>query len=245
MAAWWASFSNEIYRNFIYQDRWTWILDGLMVTLRVSVIGIVLGIIFGFIIASMRMARVSFFTKFGLGFLDKIINGFLNGFSYIYLDIIRGTPTVTQILFWHFAIRPVLGVDPIVTAILAIAVNSGAYVAEIVRAGVLSIEKGQTEAGRTLGLSSLTTMRTIVIPQAVKNILPTMVNEFITLIKETAILGFAGIAELTRAARHISSNTFNMWLPLIAAALLYYIVIKILTIFMRRLERRLRRADVR
>jgi len=242
---WWESFSNDFYQNFIYDDRWQWMLNGLWITLQVSVIGILLGIVLGIIIAVMRMTKVDFFHKFGLGFLDKISNWLLFWISYVYLDIIRGTPAVTQLLIWHFAIRPILGVDPIVTAMIAIGINSSAYVAEIIRAGVLSIDKGQTEAGRTLGLSTFTTMATIVMPQAVKNILPTLVNEFIVLIKETAILGFAALDDLNRAARHITANTLDVWTPLVVAAIMYYIVIKILTIFLRMLERRLRKADVR
>ena len=245
MVAWLESNFPAIYQNFIYDDRWQFMVSGLLITLRVSAIGIILGIILGMIIALMRMAKVRFFYKFGLGFLDKIINWFLFWISYIYLDIIRGTPAVTQLLIWHFAIRPILGVEPIVTATIAIGVNSSAYVAEIVRAGFLSVDKGQTEAGRTLGLSTFTTMRTIIMPQAVKNILPTLVNEFIVLIKETAILGFAALDDLNRAARQITSLTFDVWTPLFAAAIMYYLVIKILTIFLRMLERRLRKADVR
>jgi polar amino acid transport system permease protein/polar amino acid transport system substrate-binding protein len=244
---WYESFANHFHQNFIHQDRYMLLLNGLWLTIQVSFFGILLGIVLGTIITVMKMAKCSFFGKlFGLHFLDKIINGMLNGISYIYIDVIRGTPVVTQLfIFWFVIFAPHTNLPRIMVAIIAIGVNSGAYVAEIMRAGIMSIDKGQVEAGRTLGLSSFTTMRYIVMPQAIKNILPTLVNEFIVLIKETAIVGFIAVSDLTRAADLIRSRTFNAWMPLIAAAMMYYILIKILTIFLRRLEKRIRQSDVR
>lgn len=246
MAEWFSSFQNDIYRNFIVEDRWQLLVDGWVVSLQVSFMGLVLGVVLGIIIAAMRMTTVNFFGKYlGLKFIDTIINRLIRMVSYIYLDVVRGTPAVTQILIWHFVVFAGTNVPVIIGASIAIGVNSGAYVAEIIRAGILSVEKGQAEAGRTLGLSSFTTMRTIVMPQAVKNILPTLCNEFIILIKETAIMGFVALTDLNRAARQIFSVTFDFWLPLFAAAIMYYLTIKTLTIFLRMLERRLRRADAR
>jgi len=248
MMTWFQNFANEFYRNFIYDDRWVWMLEGFGITLQVSFFGILIGIILGVIVAAMRITQINFFYKFGLGFLDKILNWTIRAVSYLYLDIIRGTPAVTQLFIWHFVIftASTLGnIDRVWVATIAIGVNSGAYVAEIVRAGILSIDKGQTEAGRSLGLPAIKSMGFIVMPQAVKNILPTLVNEFIVLIKETAIISIAAVVDINRAAVQIRSLTFNAWMPLMTAAIMYYIVIKILTIFLRKLERRLRQADIR
>jgi len=221
-------------------------MDGLWVTLQISIFGILLGIALGAIISSMRMSKVNVFGKYlGLDFLDKIINGFNRGVSYLYLDIVRGTPAVTQLFIWHFVIFNTPAVSRMTVVVIAIGVNSGAYVAEIIRAGLMSIDKGQAEAGRSLGLTSFRTMVFIVTPQAIKNILPTLVNEFIVLIKETAIVSFAAVADLNREAIRIRGVTFHPWMPIIAAAIIYYIIIKILTIFLRRLEKKIRKSDAR
>ncbi|MCL2837807.1 MAG: amino acid ABC transporter permease [Oscillospiraceae bacterium] len=246
MTEWFANLSHHFYRNFIYDNRWEWLLDGLWVTVRVSIAGIILGIILGCIVAAMRLSKVNIFGKyFGLGGIDKVINKILRIISYLYLDIVRGTPSVTQIFIWYFVFFAPTNVPRIIVAIIAIGFNSGAYVAEIMRAGVLSIDKGQTEAGRSLGLTSFSTMGFIVMPQAVKNVLPALVNEFIVLIKETAIISFIAVQDLNRAAVVIRGRTFHAWMPIIAAAVIYYIIIKILTIFLRRLEKKIRQSDAR
>jgi len=245
-AAWYYRFSAQFYQAFIVEDRWRMITSGLWVTIRVAVIAIILGIILGIIIAVMRMVRIDFFSKIpSLKFLDKLINWIFKWFSYIYLDIFRGIPLVPQLMVWHFVIFANTNVPPMVGAMIAFGVNSGAMVAEIIRAGIMSVDTGQTEAGRSLGLTPIKTMGFIILPQAVKNILPTVANEFISLIRETSILGFVAVTDLQRAADQIRSLTFIAWHPLFAAAIIYYIIIKILTIFLRKLERNLRKADLR
>jgi len=239
---WFQSFYGEFYRVFIDPPRWTWLVDALWVSLQVSLYGILLGIVLGLIIAAFNMSKS---TWLGIGWLDKTITKVLNGIAYIYLDIIRGTPVLVQLFIWRFVVFSGTGMSWLNVAVIAVGVNSGAYVAEIMRAGIMSIDKGQTEAGRSLGLTSGKTMGFIVLPQAIKNILPTLANEFIILIKETAIAGFIGVADLMQVAQRIGGATFNVWLPFITVAIIYYIVIKILTILLRKFERWLRKSDVR
>ena len=161
-----------------------------------------------------------------------------------YIDIIRGTPSVLQLLIMWFVVLKSCS-NGILVACLTFGMNSGAYVAEIVRAGILAVDKGQTEAGRSLGLNQVQTMRYIVIPQAFKNVLPPLGNEFIMLIKETAIVGYVALTDLTRAANQISAATYEAFTPLIGAAVIYYVIIKILTILLAQAERRMRKSDNR
>jgi len=239
---WWQSFYGDIYRVLIETPRWTWLVDGLWISLQVSLYGILLGIVLGLIIAGMKMTKGK---VLGINWLDKIVTKFLNGIAYIYLDVIRGTPVLVQLFIWRFVIFSGTGVSWLNVAIIAVGFNSGAYVAEIIRAGVLSIDKGQTEAGRSLGLTAGTTMGFIVMPQAIKNILPTLVNEFIILIKETAIVGFIGVPDLMQAARRVEGVSFVPWVPYLAVAIIYYVIIKILTVFLGKFEQHLRKSDVR
>lgn len=161
----------------------------------------------------------------------------------IYTDVIRGTPSVTQLMIIYFVIFASVQLDKWIIAAIAFGVNSGAYVSEIIRAGILSIDKGQTEAGRSLGLNAFQTMSRIVIPQAVKNIFPALCNEFIVLIKETAIVGYVGLMDIQKAGDFIKSATFIAFMPLIGTAVIYYVLIKILTLVLKQIENRLRRAD--
>ena len=154
----------------------------------------------------------------------------------IYIDIIRGTPSVLQVMIMYFAILS-NSKNGVLIAGLSFGINSGAYVAEIIRAGILAVDKGQTEAGRSLGLSNFQTMCNIIIPQAFKNVLPPLVNEFIVLLKETAIVGYVGLSDLTRVANQIASKTYDFFI--------YFVIIKILTKLLERLERRMRRSDNR
>ena len=160
------------------------------------------------------------------------------------MDIIRGTPSVLQLLIMWFIVMK-NSQNGVLVASLSFGINSGAYVSEIVRAGILAVDKGQTEAGRSLGLSRAQTMIYIVIPQAIKNVLPPIGNEFIVLLKETAIVGYVSLTDLTRAANQITSRTYEAFMPLIGAAVIYFTVIKILTILLDKLERRLRKSDNR
>ena len=169
----------------------------------------------------------------------------MRAIAKIYTDIIRGTPSVTQLMIIYFVIFASVGLPKWIIASIAFGINSGAYVSEIIRGGILSIEKGQTEAGRSLGLNGTQTMLHIIIPQAVKNIFPALCNEFIVLIKETAIVGYVGLVDIQKAADFIKSATFKPVLPLIGAAVIYFVIVKILTLLLGLIEKRLRKSDKR
>lgn len=224
-----SDFSAKFYANFIKDDRWLGLVTGLKVTIIVTIEALVLGVIIGFIIAIIR----SYHDKTGK---FKI----LNAVSRVYLTVIRGTPTMIQILIMYLVVFGASSMDSIIIGGIAFGINSGAYVAEIIRSGIMSIPEGQTEAGRSLGLSYSQTMWLIIVPQAFKNVLPALVNEMIVLIKETAIIGYIGEQDLTKAAMIIQSRTFDAFMPLLAAALIYLALVMLLTFFMNRLERRLR-----
>ena len=225
----WENIKHGFYLNFIKENRYQWLLDGLKTTLEITVFAVIIGVIIGFIVAIIRSAH------------DK--NGkfrFLNGICRVYLTVIRGTPTMIQLLIMNFVIFGSVTVNKIIVGGLAFGINSGAYVAEIVRSGIMSIDQGQTEAGRSLGLNFSQTMRMIIIPQAFKNILPALVNEFIVLIKEPSVVGYIGMMDLTKGAMLIQSRTYDPTWPLFAAAAIYLALVMTLTYFMNKLERRLR-----
>ena len=226
---WTANFADTFYKCFIKEDRYKLLLSGIGVTIKVSLLAIVLGIMIGMLIAMCNLSK-------------KKLPRFLGG---LYTDIIRGTPSVTQLMIIYFVIFASVNLDKWIIAAIAFGINSGAYVSEIIRAGILSIDKGQTEAGRSLGLSAFQTMTRIVIPQAVKNIFPALCNEFIVLIKETAIVGYVGLMDIQKAGDFIKSATFIAFAPLIGTAVIYYVLIKILTLLLGRIEYRLRKSDAR
>ena len=227
-----ASVKEDFYLNFIKDDRYLWLLDGLKTTLIITVFAVILGLNIGFLVAIIRSAH----DKSGS---FKI----LNAICRVYLTVIRGTPTMIQLLIMNFVIFGSVSVNKIIVGGLAFGINSGAYVAEIVRSGIMSIDQGQTEAGRSLGLNFSQTMRLIIIPQAFKNVLPALVNEFIVLIKETSIIGYIGMMDLTKGAMLIQSRTYNAFWPLMAAAAIYLVIVGILTWGMNKLERRLRTSE--
>ena len=233
MLEWLNKVEGSFYKAFLAEDRWKLYFAGLGVTLKVAFFAAILGLIIGTVIALMKLST----GKKGKGTLWSII-------ANCYIDIIRGTPSVLQLLIMWFIIMKSCK-NGVLVAVLSFGINSGAYVAEIVRAGILAVDKGQTEAGRSLGLSKAQTMVYIVIPQAVKNVLPPIGNEFIVLLKETAIVGYVSLTDLTRAANQISSRTYEAFMPLIGAAVIYFVIIKILTILLGVLERRLRKSDNR
>lgn len=230
---WMDSVWNHIYVAFIEKDRWKIFLRGFGVTMRVAVFAAILGVIIGTIIAFMKLST----RKNGRPTIFARI-------ANVYIDIIRGTPSVLQLLIMWFVVLKSCH-NGILVASITFGINSGAYVAEIVRAGILAVDKGQTEAGRSLGLNHFQTMRYIVIPQAFKNVLPPLGNEFIILIKETAIVGYVSLSDLTRVANQMTSTVFDTFTPLIGVAVVYFTVIKILTILLAKLERRLRKSDNR
>ena len=225
-------FGHDFYINFIKDDRYTWLLDGLKNTMIITVFALLIGICIGFLVAIIRSSH------------DKSGNfKIANSICRVYLTVIRGTPTVIQLLIMNFVVFGSVSVNEILVGSLAFGINSGAYVAEIVRSGIMSIDQGQTEAGRSLGLNFTQTMRLIIIPQAFKNVLHALVNEFIVLIKETSIIGYIGMMDLTKGAMLIQSRTYNAFMPLLAAAAIYLIVVMVLTFFMNKLERRLRTSE--
>lgn len=230
---WLNSAAQKFEAAFLSGDRWKLYVKGLGVTMEVAVIAAFLGILIGTLLAFMKLSV----KKNGK---PTIWNRIAN----IYIDIIRGTPSVLQLMIMWFVVLKSWN-NGILVASLSFGINSGAYVAEIVRAGILAVDKGQTEAGRSLGLSQMQTMRYIVVPQAFKNVLPPLGNEFIVLIKETAIVGYVSLSDLTRVANQVASKTYDAFTPLIGAAVVYFIIIKILTILLGRLERRMRKSDNR
>ena len=232
-SSWLSSVGEAAQMAFIEGDRWKLYIRGLGVTMQLAFYAAILGLIIGTIVAFMKLST----RKNG----KPSVWSFL---ATVYMDVIRGTPSVLQLLIMWFIIFASC-TNSMLVAALAFGINSGAYVAEIVRAGILAVDKGQTEAGRALGLSKTKTMIYIVIPQAIKNVLPPIGNEFIVLIKETAIVGYVSMTDLTRAANQVVSLTYRAFMPLIGAAVIYFIIIKILTILLAKLERRLRQGDNR
>ena len=218
--------------NFIDDNRWRYITDGLKITLLVTVFAVLIGVVLGFLIAIVRT------THDKTGKL-KI----LNAICKVYLTVIRGTPVVVQLMIIYFIIFGSVDISKVVVAIVAFGINSGAYVAEIFRSGIMSIDNGQFEAGRSLGFNYAQTMMYIVMPQAFKNVLPTLCNEFISLLKETSVPGYIALQDLTKGGDIIRSRTYDAFMPLIAVALIYLAMVMIFTKLVSLLERRLRNSD--
>lgn len=229
LSEWGLDLAHTFSRCFIEDDRYKLLLEGIGVTVEISLLSVILGLIIGFVIAICSLSN----------------NKFLNAIGKVYTDVIRGTPSVTQLMIIYFVVFATVNLPKWIIASIAFGINSGAYVSEIIRAGILSIDKGQTEAGRSLGLNASQTMFSIVVPQAVKNIFPALCNEFITLIKETAIVGYVGLVDIQKAGDFIKSNTFEAFMPLIMTAVIYFVMIKILTIALDRFEKWLRKSEKR
>ncbi len=233
---------NNVYENFyktlIHADRYKLFLDGLKVTVEISFVAILLGTFIGLLTALIRLTPENRFKP-----VQNKVMAVFKGLAFAYIDVIRGTPAVVQLLILYYVVFASAGVPKIAVAIIAFGINSGAYVSEIFRAGVLAVDKGQMESGRSLGLTYSQTMRLIIIPQAVKNILPALGNEFIVLIKETAIVGYIALIDLTKAADFIISRTFEAFFPLFVIAVIYFTLIKLLSTGLGIMERRLRQSD--
>ncbi len=220
--------------DFIEDSRYKWLISGFGMTILITVLSTLLGIVIGLVLALVKVLEHNGKRYF-----------FITRFTQLYLTVIRGTPVVVQLLIIYYVIFGSVNVSKVLVASLAFGINSGAYVAEIIRAGILAVDRGQMEAGRSLGLNYATAMRKIVLPQAFKNVLPALFNELITLLKETAVAGYIAVADLTRAGDLIRSRTFDAFLPLLSVAIIYLLVVMGLTKLMDRLERRLRRSDNR
>ncbi len=225
-------FRADFYQNFIEDDRWKYIVNGLGNTIKITLFAVLLGIALGFLVAIIR----STYEKTGKLKL-------LNLLCRVYLTVIRGTPVLIQLLLIYFVVFGSVRIDKSLVAILAFGINSGAYVAEIFRSGIMSIDNGQFEAGRSLGFNYTQTMIYIIMPQAFKNVLPALGNEFIVLLKETSVAGYIAIQDLTKGADIIRSRTYSAFMPLMAAAVIYLVMVMIFTYFVQRLERRLRSSD--
>ena len=226
------TFQDKFYLNFIKDDRWKYILDGLGVTLRVTFFAVLIGIVLGFLVAVVRS------TCDKTGKL-KI----LNAICKLYLTVIRGTPVVVQLLIIYFVIFGSMDISKVIVAVMAFGLNSGAYVAEIFRSGIMSVDSGQFEAGRSLGFNYAQTMMYIIMPQAFKNVLPALGNEFIVLLKETSVSGYIALQDLTKGGDIIRSRTYDAFMPLIAVSLIYLAMVLIFTKLVNILERRLRSSD--
>jgi len=218
-----------INSTFIIDNRWMWFLNGIKNTLLISFFSVLVGLIIGVIAALFRLSNSK---------VLKAIGG-------TYVDIIRCTPTMVQLLIIYFVIFASVPIPKMLVGIIAFGINSGAYIAEIVRGGILSVNIGQTEAGRSLGLTGAQTMTFIIIPQAIKNILPALTNEFIVLIKETAVIGMIDNIDLVGAAKKVQSRTYDYFYPLISIAVIYFVIIKFLSVLLTRFEEHLRKSDKR
>ena len=227
---------NKFIEIFIEQNGYVKVLEGLKNTLLIAVLGLLIGILIGTLIATVRVI-----PKY------KVLPRVLNAICSVYVGLFRGTPMVVQLLVFYYVMLPIIGVKMtgVNVSILVFGLNSGAYISEIMRSGILSVDHGQMEAGRAVGLSFGTTMMKIVIPQAVKNILPTLGNEFIALIKETSVVSFVGAADLYVAFSYIGSNSYEFMVPYLVMAAIYIVIVLLISAGIKLMERSLRKSDRR
>ena len=219
---------DKFVSNFIDDNRWQYLVSGLITTLTITFFAVIIGLILGFLIAIIRSTH----DKTGK---CKILNAICKA----YLTVIRGTPSMVQLLIIYYVIFGSTSIDKVLVAVIAFGLNSAAYIAEIVRSGIMSVDIGQFEAGRSLGFTYAQTMTNFILPQAFKNVLPALGNEFIVLLKETSISGYIGIVDLTRAGDFIRSRTYEAFFPLITVALIYLLIVMFLSMMVTKLERRL------
>lgn len=235
------SFKERFFLNFIKDERWHYLTDGLWVTLQVTFFAVLIGIAIGVIVAAIRSTHDKLIDKTRSHFA-KLILKFFNTIANVYLTVIRGTPVTVQLMIAYYVIF-VTSNNKVLVAVLAFGINSGAYVAEIVRSGIMSIDEGQTEAGRSLGLNYVQTMFYIVLPQAFKNVLPALANEFIVLLKETSVSGYVALQDLTRGGDIIRGRTYDAFFPLLAVAAIYLVMVIGFTKIVSLIERRLRKSE--
>ncbi|MBQ7247047.1 MAG: amino acid ABC transporter permease [Lachnospiraceae bacterium] len=231
MQEWFAEIAADFTQSFIDSDRWKALLSGLGVTLLITVLALLIGVVLGVLVAVVRSSYDQKKKKGGL-------LGVLNTLCYIYITVIRGTPMMVQLLIMYFVIM-VSSTNTMLVATLSFGINSGAYLAEIIRGGIMAVDKGQSEAGRSLGLSYVQTMRFIVIPQAVKTILPALGNELIALLKETSIVNVIGMKDITKWAINVQGRTYQAFMPFIGIAAIYLVIVIVLTKLVSLMERRL------
>ena len=241
MLAAWEDIKYQFNLNFVQHNRWRFITTGLGNTLLITLFSLLLGVAIGVVIAGVRSTYDKTADTARPTFGRKVL-GFFNGFCKVYITVLRGTPVVVQLMIICLVIFA-WSDNGVALASLAFGLNSGAYVAEIIRGGIMSIDNGQFEAGRSLGFNYLQTMRYIVIPQTVKNVLPSLMNEFIALLKETSVAGYVAVIDLTKAGDTIRGRTYSPFMPLIAVALIYLALVMFFTWLEGLLERRLRSSD--
>lgn len=227
---------NKFMEIFLEQNGYVKVIEGLQNTLMIAIVGLIVGILIGTLIATVRVL-----PKY------KRLPRILNGICSFYVALFRGTPMVVQLLVFYYVLLPIMGIRTSgeVVAMAVFGLNSGAYISEIMRSGIQSVDAGQLEAGRAVGLSFSVSMVKIVIPQAVKNILPTLGNEFISLIKETSIVSFVGAADLYVAFSYIGSNSYEFMVPYLVMALIYIVLVLIISLLVKLLERSLKKSDRR
>lgn len=231
--SWIKSVWQQIDFNLIQGDRYKMLLSGLGVTLRVSGVAALTGFVLGTVLALMRLSNIH---------IGKFYP--LRAAASVYVDVIRGTPVVVQLVIMYYIILASC-TNPDIVAFITFGLNSAAYVSEIIRGGILAVDKGQTEAGRSLGLSSFKTMRLIVLPQMIKIALPTLLNEIIALLKETSVLGYVGMMDLTKAGDFIRSRTYSPYVPYYTVALVYLVLVTVLSNVFKMIEGRMRKSDLR
>ena len=237
----------ELWQEFVFvfggDERYQLMINGFLNTLKITAGALLIGIIIGVVVAAVRSSfdknRESMKLHGGAGYY---ILAFFNAICKVYLTVIRGTPVVVQLMIMYFVVF-VSAKDGVPVAMVAFGINSGAYVAEIFRAGIMSIDNGQFEAGRSLGFNYFQTMRFIIIPQMFKAVLPTLCNEFIALLKETSVAGYVGVMDLTKSGNVIAGRTFEYFIPLFVVAAIYLAMVMILTSLVGKLERRLRKSE--
>ena len=227
---------DQFIKVYIDQNGYQRVVEGLKNTLIIAVVGLIIGILIGTLIATVRVI-----PKY------KRLPRILNGICSFYVGLFRGTPMVVQLLVCYYVLLPILGLKltGVQVSVLVFGMNSGAYISEIMRSGIQSVDQGQMEAGRAVGLSFATTMVKIVIPQAVKNILPTLGNEFITLVKETSVVSFVGAADLYVAFNYIGSNSYEFMVPYLVMAVIYIVIVMLISLAVKLMERSLRKSDRR
>lgn len=240
---WFADLADQFSYVFLEKDRYLQMFTGLKNTLIITLGALVLGIVIGVVVAAIRSSydknRESMKLRKGIGYY---ILSVLNAICKIYLTVIRGTPVVVQLMIAYFLVF-VSAKDGVPVGIFAFGINSGAYVAEIFRGGIMAVDNGQFEAGRSLGFNYFQTMRHIVVPQMFKAVLPTLCNEFISLLKETSVVGYVGVVDLTKAGNIIGGRTYSYFIPLLTVAATYLVMVMILSFFVGKLERRLRKNE--
>lgn len=243
LAQWFQGVKAEFILNFLEKDRWRLLVTGLGNTLLMSLLAVLIGVALGMIIALVRSTWDNLLPRQRRG-----IGGFVlricNRLSVLYVTVIRGTPVVIQLLIMYYIIFA-SSTNGLMVATLSFGLNSAAYVSEIIRGGIMSMERGQMEAGRSLGFNYLQTMWYIIAPQVLRQVLPPLANEFIVLLKETSVAGYVTVADLAFAGNRIRGITFSAFMPLVAVALIYLVLVVLLTMLVGKLERRLRQSDQR